>query len=129
MLKGLIFILSACVSLLLFDFLFYKLSCSSLHFFGSIQRKLNLLSEDRQKRFKIFTFIIVVLFYMLLQVRAISVFDGLLLGFLFSIRNVCFKETFLDVIKNSKSQWFRVKIHLAEWNYHFYLLGVFFCLN
>lgn len=99
MLDALRLIVSGIVSILLFEFLFYKLNLK----FGlleSIRNNIEHLDEVKNKKLRVISFIFIVIIHMILTVKMSHIMRGILFGLFISFRDVCFKMTFLEMISN-----------------------------
>lgn len=91
MLTYLIFFIFACLSLGLFDYIVKKIDFLNT-FFENIRKKTSNLDEKKQKIFKIFIFILMVLICAVYNRNEISAtIKGTILGIMISIRYLSFE--------------------------------------
>ena len=91
MLTYLIFFIFACLSLGLFDYIVKKIDFLNT-FFENIRKKTSNLDEKKQKIFKIFIFILMVLIFAVDNINEISAtIKGTILGIMISIRYLSFE--------------------------------------
>ena len=91
MLTYLIFFIFACLSLGLFDYIVKKIDFLNT-FFENIRKKTSNLDEKKQKIFKIFSFILMVLICAVDNKNEISAtIKGTILGIMISIRYLSFE--------------------------------------
>ncbi|MDO4925225.1 MAG: hypothetical protein Q3980_06140 [Turicibacter sp.] len=94
------YMISLFLSILLFDFLFYKLNCR-FNLFEPIRNKINNLNEENKnsRKLRIISYILVAIILMIIPVNITSSMTyGCTFGLLLSFRNMCFKDTFIESI-------------------------------
>lgn len=90
------YMISLFLSILLFDFLFYKLNCR-FNLFEPIRNKINNLNEENSRKLRIISYILVAIILMITPVNITSSMTyGCTFGLLLSFRNMCFKNTFIE---------------------------------
>ncbi|MEF9992671.1 MAG: hypothetical protein RRZ84_08940 [Romboutsia sp.] len=100
MLETLILIVSATLSILLFNIVFYKLNLR-FGLFESIRSNIDHLSKEKNKKLKTSSYILVIVIYAIITtVKMSNIIQGIFLGLLFSFRDICFKSTFLEIPSN-----------------------------
>lgn len=98
MLDAVMLIICVILSSLLFNFLFYKLNVK-FGLFETIQNKIDDLDEDRYKKLRVVSYIFVIVIYVIVTMRQKNIMiEGILFGLLFSGRDICFKDTFIENI-------------------------------
>lgn len=96
MLDTLILILSVILFGLLFNYLFYKLN-DRFGLFESIQNKIENLDEDKNKKIRMISYILVIVIVMIfIDWETNYIIKRVFFGVLFSTRDICFKNTFMD---------------------------------
>lgn len=96
-----ILVLSCCLWVITFDFLFYKINYSIYGIFEPIQRKIEHLNEENRRKYK--RNINILGLAIMLGITRFTLsegVEGLILGLLFSIKNMCFRDTFIEIYKN-----------------------------
>lgn len=98
-----ILLISACLFALLFNFIFYKLN-ASFGLFVPIQDKIAHLNEKKQgKPLKIAYAIILIIVLVTPYNKVNAILQGVFYGLLFSLKDICFKNTFIERISNNES--------------------------
>lgn len=94
-------IISCSLSLLIFSYLFYWLNCSKLGLFKQIQSKTDTLNEKKKNKLKLITniFMIIIIFFLLI-ININYIMIGFIIGVIISFRDMCFRDTFIDILKN-----------------------------
>lgn len=95
-----ILVLSCYLWVMIFDFLFYKVSIIYV-IFEPVQRKIEHLNEENRRKYK--RNINILGLAIMLGITRFTLsegVEGLILGLLFSIKNMCFRDTFIEIYKN-----------------------------
>ena len=88
MMKTIILIISASISMLIFD----KLN-SKYDFFKDIRSKINNLNEKKEHKLRISSYVLILIIYGVMQNTKINIIvQGLIFGILLSFRDICFKK-------------------------------------
>lgn len=88
MMKMIILIISASISMLIFD----KLN-SKYEFFKDIRSKINDLNEKKEHKLRISSYVLILIIYGVMQNTKINIIvQGLVFGLLLSFRDICFKK-------------------------------------
>lgn len=97
--------LSVFLSLAIFNFLFYWLNCSKLKSFKTIQNKIDTFNEKKKRRIKAIIFILITTIFplILLMLNMSIITIGFIMGILASVRDICFRDTFIEIFKNEQS--------------------------
>ena len=97
----LLLLTATCLSIVIFSYLFYWLNNGKLRLFKSIQNKIDTFSEKKKRKIKAFAFILVILIlFLLLTFNVNTIAVGSIAGILISFRDICFKNTFIEILKN-----------------------------
>ena len=97
--SAVIYIISIILSMLLFNFVFYKLNCK-YKLFETTRRKIDNLNEkDKGKLRKVSFILIVIIIGIITRANMGPIIEGFIFGLLFSFRDICFKTTFMETIK------------------------------
>jgi hypothetical protein len=101
--KVVLAIMSCSLSLLIFSYLFYWLNCSKLGLFKQIQSKTDTLNKKKKDEFKLIIFIstFIVMFF-LLVINVNDIIIGFIIGIIISFRDICFRNTFIEILKNEQ---------------------------
>lgn len=92
-----ILIISACLSTVLFSYLFYNINHSIFDIFEPIQIKIERLDKESKSRLKVISYLLVVIIFIFLSKDTIdNITEGLIFGILLSFRDACFRETFIE---------------------------------
>lgn len=96
-------IVSSCLSLLIFSYLFHWLNCSKLELFKQLQNKSDALSKKKKDKLKLIIFIsTIILMFFLLVLKVNDIIIGFIVGIILSFRDICFRNTFIEVLKNEQ---------------------------
>lgn len=88
MMKMIMLIISASISMLIFD----KLN-SKYEFFKDIRSKINDLNEKKEHKLRISSYVLILIIYGVMQNTKINIIvQGLVFGLLLSFRDICFKK-------------------------------------
>ncbi len=88
MMKVIILIISASISMLIFD----KIN-SKYDFFKDIRSKINDLNEKKEHKLRISSYVLILIIYGVMQNTKINIIvQGLIFGLLLSFRDICFKK-------------------------------------
>ncbi|MGG7212465.1 hypothetical protein ACQPUY_02475 [Clostridium nigeriense] len=95
--------ISCFLSTLIFSYLFYWLNKSKFGLFKQIQSKIDTLNEKKKNKLKLITyiFVIIVLFFLLLN-NINRIMIGVIAGIIISFRDIYFRNTFIDILKNDQ---------------------------
>ena len=97
--SAVIYIISIILSMLLFNFVFYKLNCN-YKLFETTRRKIDNLNEKNKGKLRKVSFILIVIIIgIITRANMGSIIEGFIFGLLFSFRDICFKTTFMETIK------------------------------
>lgn len=108
-LNALMLIISGTLSVLLFEFLFYKLNLK-FGSFESIRSKIERLNDKKNKKLRVTSYILIIVMYIILTKMKMScIIQGILFGLLLSLRDICFKITFLEIISNNTDSLYNAK--------------------
>lgn len=92
-----ILIISATLSALLFNFIFYKLNCK-FKLFEGIRSKIDNLNEEKKHKLRVISYVMVIIVFLVTH-NMNSLMQGLTFGLFTSFRDICFKDTFIESIK------------------------------
>lgn len=96
-------IVSSCLSLLIFSYLFYWLNCSKLKLFKQLQNKTDTLNKKKKDKLKLMIFIsTIVLMFFLLVLKVNDIIIGFIIGIILSFKDICFRNTFIEILKNNQ---------------------------
>ncbi|MPM35034.1 hypothetical protein SDC9_81624 [bioreactor metagenome] len=88
MMKTIILIISASISMIMFD----KLN-SKYDFFKDMRSKIKDLNEKKENKLRISSYVLILIIYGIMQNTKMSIIvQGLIFGLLLSFREICFKK-------------------------------------
>lgn len=97
-------ILSGSLSIIIFSYLFYWLSYSKLELFKPIQSKVDTFNEKKKHKLKVITLILMIIIFpmilVMLNINMNTIIFGFVAGIIISFVDICFRDTFIEILKN-----------------------------